>query len=579
MRALLRIFPAASATLIVALVVALLPLHPVARTIAMIAALLSWVATFAFVRPERRAHASTVVAIAAVVAAGQTSGGRPYAVACALFVVGSLVAMRDARTSFAPRDVRAPLPRRATVTLVVVAVATSATILAILPKVAVYVEYRVTRWLSGGGFSEEQTAFSTAMALGSTHRILLSDAVVLRIDGEPPGYLRGAVYDRYNGKYWTTAPVGRTRQPSPASAPPRQDDTIITLVRGAPNGDDMRWFVPSGACDVATYPGKVEVDGYGVYRRGDGVDPRTFRYRTRGCTTPPATAAPPAKEDLDVHERLLPVLGPLAARWTAGATTDRDRLDAMTRELARFEYSLAVERDPNADPVVDFLTLHRAGHCEMFASALALLARTQGIHTRVIGGYRVSEGNRLTGRAVVRDRNAHAWVEAWVDGAWRRWDPTPASESFGPRTSMLEQVSDALASLYESAVLRAEKLETTQILASLGGLIALLFAVRELTRRLARRRARRARHGESRPLPAFAALEDALAAAGYARDFAEPIEAYARRIGTLGTTWGASAATAILAYAAHRYGGQGTIAAVVADLERAAKATSSAPRR
>ena len=96
--------------------------------------------------------------------------------------------------------------------------------------------------------------------------------------------------------------------------------------------------------------------------------------------------------------------------------------------MGGFGYSLEVKRSRGVDAVVDLLNIHREGHCELFASAMALLARTQGIPTRVVSGYRASEINPITGLAVVRERNAHTWVEAWVDGRWDTWDPTPMVE-------------------------------------------------------------------------------------------------------------------------------------------------------
>ena len=78
----------------------------------------------------------------------------------------------------------------------------------------------------------------------------------------------------------------------------------------------------------------------------------------------------------------------------------------------------------------------------MFASAMVLLARVEGIPARVVGGYHVSEVNPFTGRAIVRDRDAHAWVEAWIEGAWRKWDPTPVSESFARSGSAFDHIAD-----------------------------------------------------------------------------------------------------------------------------------------
>ena len=76
--------------------------------------------------------------------------------------------------------------------------------------------------------------------------------------------------------------------------------------------------------------------------------------------------------------------------------------------------------------VEEFLFEDKRGHCEYFASALALLGRAAGVPTRVVMGYRVSERSPF-GYSVVRERNAHAWVEAWLpEQGWVTRDATPA---------------------------------------------------------------------------------------------------------------------------------------------------------
>jgi hypothetical protein len=104
-----------------------------------------------------------------------------------------------------------------------------------------------------------------------------------------------------------------------------------------------------------------------------------------------------------------------------------------------FSYSLNLAvKNTRLDPILDFLRNTRRGHCEYFASALALLLRTQGIPTRVVSGYK---GGQLgaDGALVVRDLHAHLWVEAFVVDApadpltfqygprWVTLDPTPAA--------------------------------------------------------------------------------------------------------------------------------------------------------
>ncbi|MEM9137769.1 MAG: transglutaminase domain-containing protein, partial [Cyanobacteria bacterium P01_F01_bin.42] len=77
-------------------------------------------------------------------------------------------------------------------------------------------------------------------------------------------------------------------------------------------------------------------------------------------------------------------------------------------------------------PLEAFLLDHRSGHCEYFASATALLLRSTGIPARYVAGYSVSEFSPAEQQYIGRVRDAHAWVMAYVDGAWRTIDTTPS---------------------------------------------------------------------------------------------------------------------------------------------------------
>ncbi|MDY0274249.1 MAG: DUF3488 and transglutaminase-like domain-containing protein [Desulfomicrobium sp.] len=74
--------------------------------------------------------------------------------------------------------------------------------------------------------------------------------------------------------------------------------------------------------------------------------------------------------------------------------------------------------------VDEFLFATRRGYCEHYASALAFLLRASGIPARIVTGYQGGEVNPLGGYLMVRQSDAHAWVEVWVDGWWERVDPT-----------------------------------------------------------------------------------------------------------------------------------------------------------
>lgn len=105
-----------------------------------------------------------------------------------------------------------------------------------------------------------------------------------------------------------------------------------------------------------------------------------------------------------------------------------------------------IKKDPRVDPIVDFLVNHKSGFCEYYATALALMLRSQDIPCRLVTGFRGGDYNSLGGFYSVKEKHAHVWVEVYLRpqdcdaemintgqaslmGAWLRLDPTPASQS------------------------------------------------------------------------------------------------------------------------------------------------------
>lgn len=99
---------------------------------------------------------------------------------------------------------------------------------------------------------------------------------------------------------------------------------------------------------------------------------------------------------------------------------------------SQFTYTLVDEPVPRGrDPTEWFLEDRRRGHCEYYASALALMARSIGINARVVTGYVASDFNEVTGQYVVRESNAHGWVEAEVaPELWMTFDGTPPTDFY-----------------------------------------------------------------------------------------------------------------------------------------------------
>ena len=122
------------------------------------------------------------------------------------------------------------------------------------------------------------------------------------------------------------------------------------------------------------------------------------------------------------------------ARLTSGTRTNRARaMESYLRDSGRFYYSLEKTRiDTQIDPVLDFLKNRREGHCEYYASALALMLRTMSIPSRVINGFKGGDYNDVFGTVTLRERDAHSWVEAYLGPdandrpIWLTLDPTPS---------------------------------------------------------------------------------------------------------------------------------------------------------
>ncbi len=93
--------------------------------------------------------------------------------------------------------------------------------------------------------------------------------------------------------------------------------------------------------------------------------------------------------------------------------------------LHGFAYTLENPSGRSSNPLQDFLERTRAGHCEYFASAMALMLRARGVPARVVNGYRLGPWLPEGGYFRVSQNEAHSWVEYWHEGRWWTADPTP----------------------------------------------------------------------------------------------------------------------------------------------------------
>jgi transglutaminase-like putative cysteine protease len=117
----------------------------------------------------------------------------------------------------------------------------------------------------------------------------------------------------------------------------------------------------------------------------------------------------------------------LASQIAGFAPTNYDKAVALENYLrTHFGYTLQLPRTEPRDPIANFLFERKQGHCEYFASAMAVMLRALQIPARVVDGFRTGEFNDLTSQYLIRASDAHSWVEAYFPGyGWISFDPTP----------------------------------------------------------------------------------------------------------------------------------------------------------
>jgi hypothetical protein len=158
----------------------------------------------------------------------------------------------------------------------------------------------------------------------------------------------------------------------------------------------------------------------------------------------PARPEPPEVEKyLDVPEDLDEGIAVLAREQTANLTTNYEiglALESWFHSGA-FAYSTNVDPGHAANDLAAWLLYpdqapdYRIGYCENFATAMAVMARTLDVPSRVVLGFTPGEATEQENVVVVRDRNAHAWVELWMPTqGWVRFDPTPRNDEINPST-------------------------------------------------------------------------------------------------------------------------------------------------
>jgi hypothetical protein len=386
----------------------------------------------------------------------------------------------------------------------------------LLPRVGVSLELPLRR---KGLFL---TGFAEQIRLGSHGLLRDNPKVVMRVEvapelRQPSLRFRGVAFDRYERGQWTRTRLHAERSPVLAqgryildveATPTALADALRADIYLEPLESEVL-FVPS------TGPGVGPSGGPGSGRPLAIVLPEGLqlgggwplvvlpdedvmlrgrrgglRYTTLSPRRPPIEPPPlgrhqrpplllPSEQVLytQVPESLRPVRE-LAQRVTASATSDAERARLLTEFLQRgFEYTTRLWESTQADPLLDFLFTQKRGHCEYFATALAMMLRTVNIPSRSVNGYLGGEWNDYGRYLVVRQQHAHSWVEAFLPGVgWTVLDATPVSAA-PPRPGgplfKLRQLGDSVEMSWSKYVIDYDLRAQVRLMERLGSAFSL----------------------------------------------------------------------------------------------------------
>lgn len=279
------------------------------------------------------------------------------------------------------------------------------------------------------------TSLSEQVDLSRTGAITPDQRVAFRarIVGQPdfPLYWRALVLSRFDGAAWQRSDREAT------SLFPNAGENLYRLPKSG-SGSRMSATVYLENLDTHWLLTPYETNEIRVkspnlsWREGlEFVLPPEVTVRSYDLSVGPPP--PPVPESPRSLARLLRLprrldgrIAALARKMTEKETTPYGKAAQLERELRQgYAYDLAATPSAAADPLVDFLFVSKHGHCEFFASAMAVMLRTLEIPSRLVGGYAQGEFNAFDDYYVVRQSDAHVWVEAYFDQAWHRFDPTP----------------------------------------------------------------------------------------------------------------------------------------------------------
>ncbi len=329
--------------------------------------------------------------------------------------------------------------------------------------------------VGGAGFGGNQSGlatssgFSDIVRLGGIGRIQQNDAVVMRVkldEHTETGvglYFRGVALDTFDNQTWSKSKTVKEpfmkgdRDLIQVDYPTSRENLSVQTIYLEPLDTQVLFALPRAVAIQGNFP-ILNKDAYGAITYHRSFERTSYKVLSdRGLPPVERLRADeqPYSASMQSYWQLPPVYDPrideLAATITADLRTRYDKAREIESYLQNnFGYTLE-QKASGREPLASFLFDVREGHCEYFATAMTVMLRTQGIASRVVNGFHGGEYNDAADVTVVRQRNAHAWVEVFFpkENVWVPFDPTPFGGEAGmaPATGIASTVNKYLEAL------------------------------------------------------------------------------------------------------------------------------------
>ena len=300
------------------------------------------------------------------------------------------------------------------------------------------------------GGNDLASGFSDRVELGSIGQIQKSKTVVMhvQIDGDSAGAyqfkLRGVTLNHFDGRRWSITrdktllmrghdgSFNLQRQESSSekgrllhyrvAMEPLLSDVFFLLATPRTLQGNYRTLAEDGEEDVFDLDSEHPVTRY----EADSIMRTPLR---KSLQEENSGHAPEISKQYFQLPPLDPRIQKLALQITGPVSAPLDKASAVETYLRmHYGYTLQLPQQASQDPISDFLFARKEGHCEYFASAMAVMLRSIGIPSRLVNGFSGGEFNDLTSHYVIRESDAHSWVEAHIPGqGWMEFDPTPSA--------------------------------------------------------------------------------------------------------------------------------------------------------